>query len=728
MRHLAIFTLAALLIATATGPASAVTDEQIQQGIEKLVNGLYNQQNNRGTWDPDAPGNDHATGGQYGGTTALVTYALLTAGESYQSPKLRRALEFLNDVDMEGVYARACRAHVWSHLPPQFNDKLREDLYWLLEAQHKEKGHYNYTIKAGPNYDNSVTQYGVLGVWEAAKRGHPVGTGYWSLVEKHFVTTQHDNGGWDYRASGNHGGDVRGSMVAAGLAVLYITQDYLHAQDYRTPGRARKHPLQDRINKALDWFGNNFDPNKSPGGGQHHYYLYGVERIGLASGVKYFNKHDWYEAGAEVILKNIPDGAANRAFSLLFLVRGRVPVFINKLEIPDYDWNNRPRDLGNLTAWVSDEVEKRMNWQVIPIDVKPEQWLEAPMLYLASHKELQLTEEQEQKIKRYIDLGGMLVTTADGNNSAFTHSVKELMKRLYPQYNYERISPDDELMNVVFKLGTNRLQAESMHNGVRHIAIHLPRDVSWTLHSAGHADPFPWQFFANAYYYATEKGRMRNRMDTHYVERQNSGGGPAMTIGRAQYEGNWNPEPLAWEIQSNFMYNAKKADVKTQTFPLDKLPDPSEAKLVHIAGTGQVEFSEAETNSIKQYVDKGGTLFFENVGGRGAFAESAINMLAKAFPDKRVRPISLQDRLITGTGIGGYDVSNVDYRSYALLRMGKIDAPRLLSINIDDKPRIIISGEDLTEAMLDQPVWGVFGYNTESAQKLMTNIVLSANK
>jgi hypothetical protein len=88
----------------------------------------------------------------------------------------------------------------------------------------------------------------------------------------------------------------------------------------------------------------------------------------------------------------------------------------------------------------------------------------------------------------------------------------------------------------------------------------------------------------------------------------------------------------------------------------------------------------------------------------------------------------LQDKVITGKSIGGYDVSQVDYRSYALLRMGKIDAPRLLAINFNGKPRILISGEDLSEAMLDQPVWGVFGYNTDSAQKIMTNIILSAGK
>ena len=38
------------------------------------------------------------------------------------------------------------------------------------------------------------------------------------------------------------------------------------------------------------------------------------------------------------------------------------------------------------------------------------------------------------------------------------------------------------------------------------------------------------------------------------------------------------------------------------------------------------------------------------------------------------------------------------------------------------------SAEDLSNAMLGQPVWGIFGYSTRSARQLMTNILLYAKK
>lgn len=717
--------LATVILAVVMPPVvrAEVTDAEIEKGIERIKGILYKSQNQAGLWDdPKAP-DLGGEGRNWGGATALITYALLTAGESYQSPKLNRAVRFLaDDVKMVGLYAVACRAHVWSHLPDMFNGKLREDLYWLQQAAHPvSTGGISFRyLQDSKDWDNSTAQYGVLGMWECAKRNLPVGQNFWAGFEKHAIASQNDDGGWSYTQ-----GDSRTSMTTAGLVMLYITQDYLHRQDFRTVGRASKHPLQAVIDKGLGWLDKNYKPGVNVNGGAEQYTMYGIERVGIASGRKYLGGKDWYRTGAEWLLKNHGSGT-NAAFSLLFLVRGRVPVFINKLEIPGYDWDNRPYDVARLTEWVSDEVEKSMNWQVIPITVAPEQWLDSPILYLASHEPLKLTEEQELRIKRYIDLGGMLITSADDSSTAFTQSVTDLLRKLYPKYKQEIIRPDDELMNVVFRMESNRLGAVSIHNGIRHLAVHLPRDVSWTLHSTNHTDPMPWQLFTNAYYYATEKGRLRNRLDQHYLAREKDKGGPDVTVARASYDGNWDPEPLAWEIQSNYMYNASKANVKVMTAELAKLPDPSEAPFVHVAGTTKVDFSDAQQEAVKHYVNAGGVIFFENAGGGGNFAESVIQMLGKAFPDQRVRPISTAAPLVTGQSIKGFDISNIDYRSYALLRMGQVDTPRLLTLNINDKPRVVISGEDLSEAMLDQPVWGVFGYDSPSAHKIMSNLVLYA--
>ncbi len=117
-------------------------------------------------------------------------------------------------------------------------------------------------------------------------------------------------------------------------------------------------------------------------------------------------------------------------------------------------------------------------------------------------------------------------------------------------------------------------------------------------------------------------------------------------------------------------------------------------------------------------------ILFENVGGRGPFATSVMGMLRTAYPRQRLRPISLESPVVTGKGIAGQDASSIRYRLFAQLRMGEVDTPRLLSLNFDGQPRIIVSGEDLSMGMLGGGQWGVFGYDTPSARKLMGNLVL----
>jgi hypothetical protein len=739
-----------LILLCASAASARITDEQVQSAIQRIIERLYQLQNERGTWDPEQANpdtKDHTFGANYGGMTAIATYALLTAGESYQSPRLKRAIDFLATAELKGTYAVGLANHVWANLPPRFEPQMKKNTEWLLGAVGggPAKGGYTYlslqgmvnpgsSAPGGP-FDNSNTQYGVLGVWEAAKRGLPVPQGYWQRIGQHFTQMQHEDGGWSYVYPVAPPGNSflsnlgrYGSMTAGGLACLFIVQDYLHTDDFRRPGVTRSHPLTLNIQKGLDWFDQHFKPNENPsvGGtalGDVYYYLMGVERIGLASGYKHFGEHDWYAEGAEILMRSPGNQPYQLAFSLLFLVRGRVPVYANKLRLPDYDWNNRPRDVARIAAWISDELEQEVNWQIVNIGASPEQWLDAPILYIASHEPLKLSDEQALKIKRYIDLGGLVVTTADSASTSFTESVRKLYEKLYPDLKLGRLSPEDEMMDVTFRIKGNAMGSLSLHNGVRHLAIHIPRDASWIFHSSHHGDPQPWQFMANIYSYATEKGQARPRLAEHFVTRRGSGGGPRIDIARVRYEGSWNPEPLAWEVQSNVMFNEHKADVATKVVAMEEL-DAAGVRFAHIAGIDRVTFSEAQLAALKRYVEGGGVVLFETVGGRGEFTGGMAQALAELAPDSRPRPLAIQSAPVTGQGFGGHDVGRINYRAFTILRTGRFTSPRLQVIEVAGRPAIFISNEDLTMGMLGKNVHGIYGYDISSSRRIMSNLVL----
>ena len=241
---------------------------------------------------------------QAGGYTALTVLALLYAGQSYQDPRLRDAVAHLETAGLSGTYAIAVRSHVWALLPPRFEGLLRADADWLLSGFSEAVGGWDYTQNPRTQRrDNSLRQYGALGLWEAAKRGVEVDRRYWQRLEDAFVDNQMADGGWNYRGDD---GVARGSMTAAGLTVLFITQDFLHATESLELGADPDARHGRAIELGLDWMDDHFSPTFNPGrDSDFYYYLYGVERVGLASGYRRFGEYDWYRAGAAELIRRL---------------------------------------------------------------------------------------------------------------------------------------------------------------------------------------------------------------------------------------------------------------------------------------------------------------------------------------------------------------------------------------------------------------------------------------
>lgn len=101
------------------------------------------------------------------------------------------------------------------------------------------------------------------------------------------------------------------------------------------------------------------------------YLMYGIERIGVASGYKYFGGVDWFSTAAREVLRTQDKNGAwhsgwgaeasavvGTSFNLLFLSRGHAPVVMNKLnyaesevkQAPGTAWNERPRDCTTSSA------------------------------------------------------------------------------------------------------------------------------------------------------------------------------------------------------------------------------------------------------------------------------------------------------------------------------------------------------------------------------------------
>ncbi len=127
---------------------AGVTSEEVEQAIRQGVKFLKERQRGDGSW-PDAAQNAPS------GSTSLVALALLTAGETPDSPIIQQALTFLRGrgpQQLNSTYAIGLQTMVFAAADPE-TDRARivANVEWLERAQHKEArrefwpGNWTYT-------------------------------------------------------------------------------------------------------------------------------------------------------------------------------------------------------------------------------------------------------------------------------------------------------------------------------------------------------------------------------------------------------------------------------------------------------------------------------------------------------------------------------------------------------------------------------------------------------
>ena len=624
----------------------------------------------------------------------------------------------------------------------------------LRVALAKKRGHGGDLATASELFrDNSNSQYGLLGVWAGLRSGGEVPSQYWQEVERHWKTNQNDDGGWGYPVApfqsprpGSHP-----SMTAAGIASLYVCLDNLKARQFiDCKGRT---VYDQHLQGGLDWieerFKTSLDPDASlaPPGAEKprasvfrlsYYYLYGIERIALASGYKRIGGVNWYNAGANYILQKQETSGSRRgswygrwvdgwrpgatAYALLFLARGQRPVLFNKLAF-EGDWNNRPRDLATLTRWMSDKFEGDLNWQIVQADEPLHEWQDAPILYLSASRAPTFTDEQKAKLRDFVYQGGTIFSAAECGGKPFTAAMADLYAELFKPHELTPVAPDHGLYSVHRKLG-GRPKLSMIHNGVRPLAVHCEQDLSraWQL-SATQTQQDKFEVASNLFLYVTDKGRLRNRGVRTWIPPVQAPGDP-VRLAVVAHGGNDNPEPLALTRLARLV--GRDAGVAAEAFdPL--APTDLAGKSVQLAvltGTGKCTLSADDLAALNSFVDGGGTLLATGAAGSETFYHSAKDALGKAFGGD-FTPLPTDAALYD---LPGGRIGEVRYRQTTPKRNIKGPAPRIEALAVGGRPAVLLSREDLLAGWLGAACAEIDGYDVASAEALGRNLVLQAGK
>jgi hypothetical protein len=258
--------------------------------------------------------------------------------------------------------------------------ELRSIADYLLKKQ-LANGAWSYDGPAAPGGDTSMTQYALLGLWEANNGGGgPVPKAAWDKAANWLVTRQAASGGYCYHPPDPGPGVVQPepthTMTVASLGSLYLCRDHLPGGKRRdnlgvlqpiepkAPAdnfkpQTKPESLRVAIDSATRWLVQNFTLDKArgeadPGGGRWlYYYLYAFERFATLAEQKTIADVDWYSKAAGLIIARQQASGSwsagngdvvDTSFAALFLVRSTMQILKEK----------PPRNIGPGTLVVFD--------------------------------------------------------------------------------------------------------------------------------------------------------------------------------------------------------------------------------------------------------------------------------------------------------------------------------------------------------------------------------------
>lgn len=324
------------------------------------------------------------------GESAIGALALVKCDVPPSDPNVQAAIGKIRGRIMDGVYhaendtgAGTYEAAVATMLlantdPITYKPELTITTKFLVDHQ-LAGGCWDYKHREAG--DSSVSQYALLGLWEAANAGIEVPPEVFDRAALWFLGKQAGDGSWNYHPDEGQWPQTV-AMTAAGSGSLLICEMQLqrHLKAMEPPsglmsplfaeGEALYQPrvtakaIDAAVRRAFSWIGGRFNIGDTAFGPTAYYALYGVERVGALGNKEQIGGVDWYRKGflyiqatqrADGSWTAQHDAVPNTAWALMFLTKSTAKT-VKKIEIKRLSagtllgGRGLPRDLSSLTV------------------------------------------------------------------------------------------------------------------------------------------------------------------------------------------------------------------------------------------------------------------------------------------------------------------------------------------------------------------------------------------
>ncbi|MBD3673393.1 MAG: HEAT repeat domain-containing protein [Planctomycetaceae bacterium] len=310
----------------------------------------------------------------------LAVYTLVKSGTPANDPLVIRHSRVFDGYFKSGEFVSGRDHYYTAGVVALYYDALGGEKYkqelqmiakYVLKGQHSNGAWFYPGSPPNANVgDTSISQYALLALWTASRAGIEIPEEAWGKAADWLASTQLNNGGFVYHPGGQdrEAGVTRPSLVSAGGSSMALCMRMLYphgiedeAEEARKPLPAEKFKTYGGILEIVDisepldepveplekekWVSSStlkkkYERSLGLIGGNSSmglavpnwrmYYLYGLERFAAFAGEKRIGSRDWYQFGAEFLLKiQEPDGSwkgeqedlIGTCFGILFLTK-----------------------------------------------------------------------------------------------------------------------------------------------------------------------------------------------------------------------------------------------------------------------------------------------------------------------------------------------------------------------------------------------------------------------
>ena len=705
--------------------SAQLTDKVIKERIAQMVENIFNSQRPDGAWN---------TKNYPVGETSLAVLALSTAGVSNNDARMQKAIAYLEqNFPKHNTYCLGLYACALQTIHPkryQKHLKIIVDLFIF----HQRKGSWNYIDKK--NFDNSTTQFALLGLKAAKDAGIDVPQTVFDKSAKHFLWYQNKDGSWAYRVAKKQKG--KDSMTAAGLASLAIcgrqAEESLELE--KGPDFCGQYKPNPHIALGMQALANYIKTNPNSVFGKP-YTAYAVERVGILYDKKLIGGQDWYAIGAEKILGSHRHSfSPDYCFQLLFLAKGDRAILFNKIIWgQDKDWNNRHADVRNAVQTFTETFIKKVDWQQSKLDLNDSRFGQAPILYISGRKEFILTESEKEALKSFVDDGGTVLFSPCLNSAVFKESVEKILKEIYPGTKFADIPQSHEVRRMIHDLQDVELPLQLLKSAcVNKQIFYATVDISLEFEKEEPSENTV-STLANLIKFSLEEKPLIGRLDTRTITKKKKEpkeqikedydkveGTSEDGIGMAQILFGDTPEDIDPEAMNNQLgFMRKSLQIPTRKginlIQLTNTEELNKQALLYMTGNKKFTLSPQEILNLKNFLKSGGFLFADSACSCDEFHQSFKELVGELYPSETFEQIALDSPIYQEP------FKNDMLFTESLKESYKEKEAFLMGLRRDERYVIIYSPLDFSSALANRLDEASKGIMSPAAYRLVTNII-----